>query len=42
MSSNPEKKIVWNLALLMLGATAVYFFAIKPATKKRSEAEKNK
>lgn len=36
---NPETKIVWNVGLLLLGISAIYWLAIKPKAKKSQEAE---
>lgn len=35
----PETKIVWNVGLLLLGISAVYWLAIKPKTTKSQEAK---
>jgi len=36
---NPETKIVWNVGLLLLGISAVYWLTRKPKPSKSTEAE---
>ena len=33
----PETKIVWNVGLLLIGFTAIYWLATKPKPKKQQE-----
>jgi hypothetical protein len=39
MSSNPEKKIIINLALLLVGVTVIYFVLTKPSPKKNRQED---